>query len=262
MPSAREVLKWWLDAGVDETIGEAAIDRYRPPAPASAPVPDPAPGPPPARRPPAPALTLESTDAATASALALARAARNLDELASAMAGFDACALKHTATNLVFGDGAPDAALMCVGEAPGADEDREGRPFVGVSGQLLDRMLAAIGQDRSKARIANILPWRPPGNRKPTAAETAMCLPFIRRQIELVSPKVLLLVGGVALGNLLGRAEGIQKLRGRWLVYETPEGGIPAMATFHPAFLLRTPARKREAWLDLLAVKRRLEGGG
>jgi DNA polymerase len=178
------------------------------------------------------------------------------------MAGFDACTLKHTATNLVFGDGAEDAALMCVGEAPGADEDREGRPFVGVSGQLLDRMLASIGYDRGNARIANVLPWRPPGNRKPTAAETAMCLPFIRRQIELVRPRVLLLVGGVALGALLGRSEGIQKLRGRWLAYETPEGEIPVMPTFHPAFLLRTPARKREAWLDLLAVKRRLDGRG
>ncbi len=258
MASAREVLQWWLDAGVDETIGEAPVDRYRPAAASAAPAaPQPAP-----RSVPAPALALESSDAASASAEALARAARDLEALRQAMAGFDACALKHTATNLVFGDGAEDAALMCVGEAPGADEDREGRPFVGVSGQLLDRMLASIGYDRGNARIANVLPWRPPGNRKPTAAETAMCLPFIRRQIELVRPKVLLLVGGVALGNLLGRTEGIQKLRGRWLAYETAEGEIPVMPTFHPAFLLRTPARKREAWLDLLAVKRRLDGRG
>jgi DNA polymerase len=256
MPSAHEVLQWWIDVGVDETIGDAPVDRYRPAAtppaaPASRPV---------VRSVSAPALALESADAATASAEALARSAHSLDALRQAMAGFDACALKHTATNLVFGDGAPDAVLMCVGEAPGADEDREGRPFVGVSGQLLDRMLASIGYDRSNARIANILPWRPPGNRKPTAAETAMCLPFIRRQIELVRPKVLLLVGGVSLSNLFGRTEGIQRLRGRWLAYETPEGEIPAMPIFHPAFLLRTPARKREAWLDLLAVKRRLDG--
>ena len=249
MLSTREVLQWWLDVGVDETIGEAPVDRYRPAAAPTA-----------ARAIPAPALALESADAAAASAEALARAADSLEALARAMAGFDACGLKHTATNLVFGDGAPDAGLMCVGEAPGADEDREGRPFVGVSGQLLDRMLASIGYDRGNARIANILPWRPPGNRKPTAAETAMCLPFIRRQIELVRPKVLVLVGGVALGNLLGRTEGIQRLRGRWLAYQTPEGEIPAMPIFHPAYLLRTPARKREAWLDLLAVKRRLEG--
>src|SRR5690606_40495524 len=165
-------------------------------------------------------------------------------------ASFDACALKHTATNLVFGDGSPEAALMCVGEAPGADEDRAGRPFVGVSGQLLDRMLASIGYDRSRARIANILPWRPPGNRKPTAAETAMCLPFIRRQIELVRPQVLLLLGGTAVANLLGRTEGIQKLRGRWQTYRTADGEIPVMPTFHPAFLLRTRSEEHTSELQ------------
>jgi len=263
MRSARDVLQWWIDAGVDETIGEAAVDRYvrRAPAAASPPGPQPAIGaPPPAiRAAVSPPRELESADAATASAEALTRAAGSLEELRAAVAGFEACGLKRTATNLVFGDGAAAGPLMCVGEAPGADEDREGRPFVGVSGQLLDRMLASIGYDRSRARIANILPWRPPGNRKPTAAETAMCLPFVRRQIELVRPKVLVLLGGTSSANLLGRSEGIQKLRGRWLAYETAEGAIPAMPTFHPAYLLRTPARKREAWLDLLAVKRRLE---
>lgn len=264
MRSARDVLRWWIDAGVDETIGEAPVDRYARQAPAAAAQRRPtaaSEAPSPAVRAAAPPLRdLESPDAAAASAEALSRAADSLDELRAAMAGFDACGLKRTATNLVFADGAEDGALMCVGEAPGADEDREGLPFVGVSGQLLDRMLASIGYDRSRARIANILPWRPPGNRKPTAAETAMCLPFIRRQIELVRPKVLVLLGGTASANLLGRSEGIQKLRGRWLAYETPSGEIPAMPTFHPAYLLRTPARKREAWLDLLAVKRRLEG--
>lgn len=270
MPSAREVLQWWIDVGVDETIGEAPVNRYLD-APASRPAAAPPPSPPPPSEPPplpavrplpAPSLALESAEAAAASAEALARAARTLDELREAMAGFDACALKHTAANLVFGDGSPDGPLMCVGEAPGADEDREGLPFVGVSGQLLDRMLASIGYDRTRCRIANVLPWRPPGNRKPTAAETAMCLPFIRRQIELVRPQVLVLLGGTAVANLLGRTEGIQKLRGRWLSYETPDGEIPVMPTFHPAFLLRTPARKREAWLDFLAAKRRLEGRG
>lgn len=163
--------------------------------------------------------------------------------------------------NLVFGDGNPDAGLMLVGEAPGADEDREGVPFVGVSGQLLDKMLAAIGRDRSSAYITNILPWRPPGNRKPDQAEVAMCLPFIRRHIEIVAPAVLVLVGGVAASTLLERREGITRLRGRWLTYSSGGGEIPALAIFHPAYLLRQPALKQLAWQDLLTLKDRLDGG-
>ncbi|MBM3571644.1 MAG: uracil-DNA glycosylase, partial [Alphaproteobacteria bacterium] len=167
-----------------------------------------------------------------------------------------------TATNLVFGDGNPQAGLMLIGEAPGADEDRQGLPFVGVSGQLLDRMLAAIGRDRRSAYITNILPWRPPGNRQPTPAEIALCLPFIQRHIELVAPRVMVLVGGTSAKALLGRAEGIMKLRGRWFEYASVGLAQPvaALATYHPAYLLRTPAQKREAWRDLLAVKKKIGG--
>jgi DNA polymerase len=174
---------------------------------------------------------------------------------------FDGCQLKQTATNLVFGDGNPKAKVMLVGEAPGADEDRQGKPFVGVSGQLLDRMLGWIGLDRSSFYITNQVYWRPPGNRKPTDAEVAACQPFVMRHIELVSPELLILVGGAATKTLLGRTDGVMKLRGRWFEYAS--GGlprpIPAMVVLHPAFLLRTPSFKRETWRDLLAVKQRLE---
>ncbi len=195
------------------------------------------------------------------SARGLALKAHTLAELEAAIAGFDGCALKATATRLVFADGNPKARLMLVGEAPGADEDRQGKPFVGVSGQLLDRMLAWIGLDRSKVYISNILPWRPPGNRSPTSAEIAICLPFIERHIELVDPSVLVLLGGTSAKALLATGEGIMKLRGRWLEYASP--GLPrpvaAMATFHPAYLLRSPGYKREAWRDFLVIKNKLK---
>ena len=176
---------------------------------------------------------------------------------------FEGCSLKHTAMNLVFGDGNPDASIMFIGEAPGADEDRQARPFVGVSGQLLDKMIAAIGLDRTSAYITNVLPWRPPGNRKPTTSEVTICLPFIRRHINLVAPRVLVLVGGTAASALLGRTEGITRLRGKWLIY-CAEGGdgayeVPCMPLYHPAYLLRQPALKRDAWRDILAIQERLE---
>jgi uracil-DNA glycosylase len=181
-------------------------------------------------------------------------------ELRAAVAAFDGCALKKTATNLVFSDGDPEARLMLIGEAPGADEDRLGRPFVGVSGQLLDRQLAAIGFDRTNALITNVLFWRPPGNRTPTPAEIAACLPFVERMIEIVDPAVLVLVGGIAAKTMLARSEGIMKLRGRWLEFQTPRMArpVPTIATFHPAYLLRSPGQKRLAWQDMLAIKRRL----
>ncbi|MDP6341946.1 MAG: uracil-DNA glycosylase, partial [Alphaproteobacteria bacterium] len=209
---------------------------------------------PPAARPP----TAVGPAEAEASARELAAAAMDLGALRSALDGFDACPLKKTAANLVFGDGNPNAEVMLIGEAPGADEDRQGLPFVGVSGQLLDRMLASIGLDRDGAYITNILPWRPPGNRKPTAEETTMCLPFIRRHIELVAPAVLVFVGGTSAANLLGRSEGITKLRGRWFDYPAGDRMIAAMPIFHPAYLLRQPALKRQAWADLLAIKAKL----
>jgi len=187
----------------------------------------------------------------------LAQSARTLAELRNALEKFEDCPLKKTATHLVFADGNPDASIMVVGEAPGADEDRLGVPFVGVSGQLLDRAFAAIGLDRTKIYISNILPWRPPGNRQPTPHETALCLPFIERHIELVSPEILILVGGTAAKTLLKTNEGIVKLRGKWHAYLSPElkKPIKTLATFHPAYLLRSPGQKRFVWLDLLSVK-------
>ena len=198
--------------------------------------------------------------AAVSTARALAAAATNVAELEAAVAGFDGCALKATATRLVFADGNRAAKIMMIGEAPGADEDRQGKPFVGVSGQLLDRMLAWIGLDRTTTYITNILFWRPPGNRPPTTAEIAACLPFVERHIELVQPQILVLVGGASAKALLNTQDGIIKLRGKWFEFSRPglPRPIPAIATFHPAYLLRTPGQKREAWKDLLAIKRRL----
>jgi len=180
------------------------------------------------------------------------------------MEAYDGCALKRTAQRTVFADGNPQAAVMLVGEAPGADEDQQGLPFVGASGQLLNRMLASIGLDRSSVYITNVVPWRPPGNRKPEPGEVELCLPFIQRHIELVDPQCLVLLGGAAVAALLARQDAISRLRGRWMDYATPRlpRPIPAMPTYHPAYLLRTPLQKREAWRDFLAVRKRLDGIG
>lgn len=261
-----EALRWQVEAGADEAIGALPVDRYRepvePPRPAAVQV-VPAVTPLPSRPSPAPPGLREAaipTTAATLSARGLANAARTVAELAEALAAFDGCPLKQTATNLVFADGNPSARIMIIGEAPGADEDRLGKPFVGVSGQLLDRMLAWIGLDRNKVYITNVLFWRPPGNRQPTPAEISACLPFVERHVELVSPEVLLLVGGASAKTLLARNDGITKLRGRWFQFETAGMSRPisALPTYHPAFLLRQPAQKREAWRDLLALQQRL----
>jgi DNA polymerase len=263
---AAAALRWLVEMGADEAIGAAPVDRFaaaRPPAPPaptlarataarSAPI-DAAAVPASRPRPQAGAI------AQTASAVA--QAADSLETLAAALAAFDGCPLKATATNLVFADGNPRSRVMFVGEAPGADEDRQGKPFVGVSGQLLDRMLGWIGLDRSAVYITNILPWRPPGNRSPTAAEIAICLPFVERQIELVDPEILVLLGGTAAKSLLATSEGIVRTRGRWFAYQSP--GLPrpiqATATYHPAYLLRSPAQKRDAWRDLLMIKNKLK---
>jgi len=191
----------------------------------------------------------------------LALAAESLAELKAAMESYEGCALKRTCQSTVFADGNPAARLMIVGEAPGADEDRLGLPFVGASGRLLDSMLAAIGLDRGSVYISNVVPWRPPGNRKPEPAEIELCLPFITRHIELVDPALLLLLGGAAASALLARSDSISRLRGHWIDYSSKRlpHPIPAMPSFHPAYLLRTPAHKREAWRDLLAVKQRLD---
>ena len=181
--------------------------------------------------------------------------ARTLDELRAILSGFEGCNLRFTATNLVFADGNPQARVMFVGEAPGFEEDIQGLPFVGRSGQLLDRMLKAIGLDRTSAYIANVIPWRPPGNRTPTPQETEICRPFIERQIALADPDVLVPLGGASAKQLLGVTDGILRLRGQWRDYETGLRRIRAIATLHPAYLLRQPLQKKLAWRDLLAIK-------
>ena len=201
-------------------------------------------------------------EAAIALARETARTAPTLEALRGLLEKFDGCALKHTATRLVFADGHPNARVMFVGEAPGREEDLEGLPFVGRSGKLLDRMIATIGLDRSKAYIANVIPWRPPGNRTPTPQETQICLPFIQRQIELVNPDILVTLGNPSTQTLLSTREGIMRTRGRWFDYDTGTRIIRAMATFHPAYLLRSPSYKRMAWQDLRAIAKALEQGG
>ncbi len=253
-----ELLTWYVAMGADEAIGAEPVDRLAP-ALASDPLQRPAaPAAPSAPRPPA---SLVAPSAAAASARDLAAGAQTLADLEAAVRAFDGCGLKRTATNTVFADGNAEAPLMIIGEAPGADEDRIGRPFVGRAGQLLDRMLAAIGIDRSQAYITNVLFWRPPGNRKPTGDEIAACLPFLWRHIALKHPKLVVMAGGTSASTLLGRAEGIMRLRGRWFDLPVPglEQPVPALATYHPSFLLRSPARKAEAWHDLLSLKTALD---
>lgn len=262
---ALALLRWYIEAGADEAIGAVPVDRTvqrAPPAPARPAAPARAPAPPVAEPSPAPrrAPPLLSRSDVTQTARAQAAAASTLEELRAALAAFEGCTLKATATTLVFGDGNPAAPVMFVGEAPGGEEDRQGLPFVGPAGKLLDKMLAAIGLDRTRAYITNVIPWRPPGNRNPTDAEIAACLPFIERHIELISPKVLVLVGGIAAKTLLATSEGIMKLRGRPFQFESAGmvRPIPARAIYHPAYLLRTPAQKRDSWADLLAIKKLL----
>ncbi|MGD9913606.1 MAG: uracil-DNA glycosylase family protein [Rhizobiaceae bacterium] len=263
----REMLLFLADAGDDLALSEEGVDRLV----ASAPV---APPPEAGGRPrlgvrteqrpvpAAPTLASVPDEAQVGRARELARQATTLAELREIMAGFDGCNLKFTAKNLVFADGNPEAPLMLVGEAPGRDEDLEGRPFVGRSGQLLDRMLAAIGRDRQSAYIANAIPWRPPGNRDPSPMEAEICRPFIERQIELVNPKVLVTLGNPSTKLLLGTTAGITRVRGTWQTHTTRSGlAIATMPTLHPAYLLRTPAHKKFAWRDFLDIRARLEDG-
>jgi uracil-DNA glycosylase len=263
---AAEALRWWIRSGVTEALDERPHDRFADSLPrgederAAAQAPEPASRPsPPAHE--AQPLRREEIraamppDAAEISARALAKSANDLETLRSVMAEFDGCPLKRTATQLVFADGVPGSRIMFVGEAPGADEDRIGRPFVGRAGQLLDRMLAAIGLDRGSVYIANVVPWRPPGNRTPTPQETQVCLPFMERQIELADPEFLVCLGASALRTLLGVETGIKRARGSWFAYRRGSGReIRAFATYHPAYLLRQPAEKRLAWADMRAL--------
>lgn len=269
--TARALLEWQIAMGADEAIGEIAANRLEssptrivPPPAQPAPPSEPA-----AFRPVASPATVvappgafaDSLAEAAQSARALAAEADSIEALASLVAAFDGCPLKRTATTTVFMDGNPSARVMIVGEAPGAEEDRSGKPFVGRAGQLLDRMLAAIGLDRIGVQITNVIYWRPPGNRKPTTAEIAACLPFVLRHIALARPQVLVLAGGTAASTLLPEGQGITRLRGRWFDLAVPglAAPVPALPMFHPAFLLRSPERKREAWRDLLALKARLD---
>jgi uracil-DNA glycosylase family 4 len=262
--AARELLAFYAEAGVDATVGEQAMDwlapdrAQAPPQSAEpAPVAAPAVRRPTAPRPAAIPVPPPAPETAVMAAREAARSAGSLAELRDILDRFEGCALKASASRLVFADGNPQARLMFVGEAPGFEEDKQGLPFVGRSGQLLDRMLKAIGLDRTEVYIANIVPWRPPGNRTPTPVETQICLPFIKRQIELADPEILVTVGQPSTGALL-EVQGIMKNRGRWFAYHAGSREIRAMPMLHPAYLLRSPIAKRLAWRDMLAIRKAL----
>lgn len=283
MPNAmRELLEFYIDAGVDCALVDEPQDRFaestaeklkrqtaaktRPQGSAQVPhqaglrdIPSSRPSPAPDARPaPSPVAKIPNEEL-IANARSLASGAATLEELQAALTGFTGCNLKNYAKNTVFADGNPEAKIMLVGEAPGRDEDIQGLPFVGQSGQLLDKMLSCIGLDRTSVYIANVIPWRPPGNRTPTPAETELCRPFVERQIALVDPDILVFVGTSSTKTLTGSKEGIMRMRGRWTTYQCNDRDIPVMPIFHPAYLLRQPAQKRLAWQDLLAIKRKLE---
>lgn len=273
------LLDWYGMAGVDAAVAPAPVPAWRMPSeprgsapqdrasqrPAISPV-----AVPPTMKRPAnvagpgarPALLVpESRRVGTARELA--QSCGSLEELEAALQDFDGCALSETASRLCFADGNPEAKVMLIGEAPGAEEDRQGRPFVGPSGQLLDRIIRTIGLDRTNVWITNTLYWRPPGNRSPTTGEIAVCLPFLERQIELLAPRFILFVGAIAAKTLLERTEGVTKLRGRPFTYSTADGTeIPCLVTFHPAYLLRQPLNKRFVWRDMLAMRARLDEMG
>jgi len=263
---ALALLRWSIDMGADEATGPVAVDRFAEAERASSAPPRVAPPAPittalPPLRAPAAAPPLPQLGSSAGDAVALAAACSSFAEIAAALANFDACPLKRTATNLVYVDGNPEARLLFIGEAPGREEDLTGRPFVGRSGQLLDKMLAAIGLARSAAEpwrsvlITNLIFWRPPGNRKPTEAETLMCLPFVRRTIELARPRAIVCLGATPAQRLSGTTEGILALRGKWRQHRVQDGSsIPLLPTLHPAYLLRQPAQKRLAWRDFLTL--------
>ncbi|MGE3770050.1 MAG: uracil-DNA glycosylase [Bdellovibrionales bacterium] len=261
--NAAAALDWLAVMGADDIVGEvpakwadysASPAKAVPAAAAARPLPSP---------PPKPAAIVTSLTPTTFTSTPPSKvAAASLEELKKELTAFEGCALKKTAKNLVFGEGNPQAGIMLIGEAPGADEDRQGQPFVGRSGQLLDRMLAAIGiNSREDYYITNVLPWRPPGNRTPTDMEIAACLPFLHKHIELVNPRIIVLLGGLATKTLLERTEGITRLRGKWYDFTTNTGKtVPVLPMFHPAALLRNPAQKRQAWNDLLMLQEKRGG--
>jgi uracil-DNA glycosylase family 4 len=255
------VLDWYRAAGVDLAVGEEPVDRFAQKPPAAA-----APARPATIAPSAPAAPIPFAQAPMgadpAEARALAGSAQSLEQLRTMLESYDGCGLKFRATQLVFADGNPDAEIMLIGEAPGAEEDRLGKPFVGRSGQLLDRMLAAIGLDRSKVYIANSVPWRPPGNRAPSPEEMELCLPFLHRQVELVAPKLVVTLGGSAMQTVFKTTAGIIKMRGKWQEVSIGNHATDGMPTLHPAYLLRNPAAKQQAWRDMLSLKMKMDGLG
>jgi uracil-DNA glycosylase family 4 len=251
-PSTKNYLKWKIESGQNECLAELPENRFLNHANslenlqisiAKKTIPQ-----------------TESAPSSVQSASEFTEMAKTISELRTTLENFEGCSLKNTAMNLVFGDGNKNADIMLIGEAPGADEDREGKPFAGLSGQLLDKMICSIGLERQNIYIANIIPWRPPGNRQPTPSEIAICLPFIKRHIELIDPKVLILVGGTSAKTLLEKKEGIMRLRGRWFNYQTNNDKtlIPALPILHPAFLLHSPSQKSNAWKDLISVRKKL----
>jgi len=251
------ILNWLVEAGADEAVAEAPVDRLAVKAsPVSV---QPIAAPAPRSAPPRAAVTLPPAGDAVGGAMAAAAAAASLAELKASLEAFDGCGLKRTATNTVFADGVAEGGVMLIGEAPGRDEDRLGKPFVGRAGQLLDKMLASIALDRkTNAYITNVINWRPPDNRDPAPEEAAACLPFLRRHIELAKPGLIILLGAVAARHVVGISDGIMKLRGRWLEYRVGDRMVPLMPTLHPAYLLRQPAHKKLAWRDLQAVKEKM----
>jgi DNA polymerase len=231
--------------GVDDAVGETPVDCFAEAAPR-----------------PSPRKAAPTGNVARSSVISAGHpieAVASLAELEALVAGFEGCVLKRTAKSLCFARGSDTARLMLIGEAPGRDEDLQGKPFVGRAGKLLDRMLAAVGLSEEHVYITNTVYWRPPGNRTPTPEEIEACAPFLARQIALLDPQVLVLLGGAAAKNILGSSEGIMRLRGKWLSYECAGRAIPTLATLHPAYLLRTPEAKRYAWRDMLAVKEALD---
>jgi DNA polymerase len=256
---ALALLEWYRAMGVDTPVGEAPVDRFAASAAAALRRPSAAPAPisrPASAAAPEPLAIVANADPAETQALAAG--AQTLDALRAVMDAYDGCVLKKRATQLVFADGNPEAKIMMVGEGPGADEDRLGKPFVGRAGQLLDHMLAAIGLDRTKVFIVNMVPWRPPGNREPTPEELALCTPFVYRQIELVAPKILVTLGNVPTQSLFETKSGITRMRGQWRDITVNGLTLPTLPTLHPAYLLRQPAAKAQAWRDMLSLRRHM----
>jgi len=264
---ALSTLNWLVEAGADEAVGDAPVNRLVAKAIPLAPVSETISTRPVSPRPPPPAARKEDAAPADTDAIGIAQrsaaAATSLAELKAALDAFEGCALKRTATTTVFADGTPAGGIMFIGEAPGRDEDRAGKPFVGRAGQLLDRMLASIGLSRqTNSYITNVINWRPPDNRDPTPEEAAICLPFLRRHIELADPKVIVLLGAVAARHVVGLTDGIMRSRGRWLEYRLGAQMVPLLLTLHPAYLLRQPAHKKLAWRDLQSLAEKMESLG